>query len=292
MNLETTILFEDEDILVINKPAGVVVNQAETVTEMTVQSWHEARVATYIHQEGFARGMLKSEYFDVSYGTPEEIFAQRGGVVHRLDKDTSGVLILAKHPASLLHLLYQFRERLVQKEYLCLVHGKVQLAEATLDIPLGRASRDRKLFAAQPDGRPAVTKYRVEEMYGGLAVDQLFEDIQAKEGRGVPSEVAKLTKSAFKKRIAIYQGFSLVKCWPKTGRTHQIRVHMAHIQHPVVGDSFYLGKKRRVLDPLWCPRQFLHAVQLELSHPRSNAPIVFSAPVAQELQNATKYLLK
>src|SRR5690606_460319 len=103
--------------------------------------------------------------FEDTYGTPAAIFAERGGVVHRLDKDTSGVMVLAKNPGSLMNLLAQFKNRQTKKKYLALVHGKFTVPAATISEPLGRASRDRKVFAVRPDGREAVTKYAVTQTF-------------------------------------------------------------------------------------------------------------------------------
>jgi len=200
------------------------------------------------------------------------------------------VLLLAKHPAALINLLSQFKERQVSKEYLCLVHGKVQPPEATLNIPLGRASRDRKLFSAQPDGRPAITQYKVAQLFTDLKVPELYEDLQKSQGRGVPLELAKLSLAGLKKRLSVYQGFSLVQCWPKTGRTHQIRVHMAQIQHPLVRDQTYVGKKRKILDPLWCSRQFLHAASISFEQPRTKKKLTLTAKLPDDLIKTLNYL--
>jgi 23S rRNA pseudouridine1911/1915/1917 synthase len=263
------IIYEDEDLLVINKPPGVVANRAETIKEPTLQDWMSQRLK---EQGGFppAWSSLVPSDFDATYGSPAEIFQDRQGIVHRLDKDTSGAMILAKHPGSLVRLLSDFKQRRVEKQYLALVHGKVQAPEATLDFPLGRASRDRKLFAVRPDGRAAVTHYKVKARFTALDLEKIAEK---------------------DKRFSIYQGFSLLECWPKTGRTHQIRVHLAHIRHPLVGDTTYVGQKRSRLDPIWCPRQFLHAEKLSLVHPRTGEPLTLVAPLWPDLQKVLDLLV-
>jgi 23S rRNA pseudouridine1911/1915/1917 synthase len=263
------IIFEDQDILLINKPPGLVVNRAETIQEPTLQDWMAERLGETPAFPADWAEMVPAD-FDPAYGTPEEIFQERLGIVHRLDKDTSGVMVLAKHPGSLVALLSDFKRRRVKKQYLALVHGKVQAPEATLSFPLGRASRDRKLFAVRPDGREAVTTYRVKQRFTSLDPEHLAQK---------------------DKRFSIYQGFSLLECWPQTGRTHQIRVHLAHIRHPLVGDTTYVGQKRSRLDPLWCPRQFLHAEKISLTHPRSQEIQEFSAPLWPDLKQVLEFLI-
>lgn len=270
MNIE--ILFEDQDLLVVHKPFGVVVNRAETITQETIQDWMSARLAAAATQAEAGleewRSLVPADYDD-TYGSPDEIFAQRQGIVHRLDKDTSGVLLLAKNPGSLVQLLAQFRDRQTHKEYVCLCHGQFNQIEGVVNAPLGRLSANRKLFGVVPDGREAVTEYRVESYFAHLKQND-------------PSLL--LRPSEWKQAERIYQGFSLVHCWPKTGRTHQIRVHMKHLQHPLVGDVQYGGKKRAKLDQLWCPRQFLHAHRLTIQHPRTDQPVTFTASLPPDLQ--------
>lgn len=275
-----TILFEDQDILVLNKPAGVVVNEAVSAQAETVQAWVQRYLSQEKEQGQDSWENLIPMDFDDTYGSPEEIFQQRTGMVHRLDKDTSGVMIFAKNPGSLVHLLAQFRLRKVQKKYLCLVHGKPRLTESVVSAPLGRAQTDRKKFAVTISGRPATTQYQVLESFKSVfdkSNQFLFDEYLA------DSDVE--TKKLLRKNLNLYQaGFSFIACWPKTGRTHQIRVHMAHIHCPLVGDTTYVGRKRAKIDPLWCPRQFLHASFLELTHPRTHERISFEAPLSDDLQ--------
>ncbi|MCB9801127.1 MAG: RluA family pseudouridine synthase [Pseudomonadales bacterium] len=273
---EISVVYQDDDLLILNKPAGVVVNRAQTVATETIQDWiekHVPEVAEKRYPEGWQK-MIPNDFSD-EYGTPEDIFAARTGIAHRLDKDTSGVFVCAKHPGALLSLLTQFRERTVQKRYTCLTHGKFALPQGEVNVPLGRKSNDRKAFAVVADGRPALTKYAVESFYPEIDEAALMSAAHLKK----------------KPRLTMYQGFSLVSCWPKTGRTHQIRVHMAHLQHPLVGDSKYVGKKRARADELWCPRQFLHAAEIELTHPRTRARATFTAPLAEDLQAALEFLI-
>lgn len=271
---DISIIYQDKDILILHKPAGVVVNRAQTVTSQTVQDWIEAtipEIATRTYPADWHE--LIPEDFSPEYGTPEEIFTARTGIAHRLDKDTSGVFVCAKHPGALVSLLSQFRKREVQKKYTCLTHGKFALQEGEVRAPIGRRSSDRKLFAVVSEGRPSITRYAVEHFFP--AIDE--------------AKVCSVSKQK-KMRFSMYQGFSLVSCWPKTGRTHQIRVHMAHLQHPLVADEKYVGKKRVKLDVLWCPRQFLHAAAITFTHPRSGRLVEFEAPLSSDLQLALEFL--
>lgn len=277
MKLE--ILFEDKDLVVINKPAGLVVNKADSVTQDTVQSWF---FDNFIKSHQFADNHLTllPDDFDMEYGTAEEIFASRQGIVHRLDKNTSGVLLLAKNPGALVNLLYQFKQRKTTKKYLCLLHGKLGVEKDKIILPIGRSKADPTKFTVIESGRISETDYQVKDFFAQLNIDRL--------GNTFDDEIMSLQE--FKKRAKIYQGFSLVECWPKTGRTHQIRVHMSAIQHPLVGDSKYVGKKRSKLDSLWCKRHFLHASLLEFVHPRSKENMKVEAPLSEDLKKVLKVL--
>jgi 23S rRNA pseudouridine1911/1915/1917 synthase len=265
------ILFEDNDLLVINKPAGVVVNDASSVRGVTIQQWmQEYLLACNEVPEAEWQSMVPTD-FDDQYGTPTTIFLERLGMVHRLDKNTSGALVLAKHPGSLVNLLAQFRDRQVQKEYTCLVHGYVSPTHGVIDAPIGRSSKDRKKFAVVPDGRTAQTEYQVNQVFTHLDPVKLADKI----GERAP-ELLQRSQS-------LYQGFSLVRCFPKTGRTHQIRVHFAHVNHPLVGDTTYVGKKRQKVDPVWCERHFLHASSITVQHPRTKQPLTVTAPLTEDL---------
>lgn len=280
---QPVVLFQDDDLAVISKPPGWVVNRASTHQEPTVQDW---AVSTFqLSNAAFPANwpdQVPAE-FDDAYGQPAELFAQRDGMVHRLDKDTSGVMLWAKHPGSLVHLLHQFKHRLVSKEYRCLVHGKFSLESDLVRLPIARDPGNRQRFLAQADGRPAETKYKVLGFYSGLKWQNITEG-REKEG------LSKVTN--LKKRVQIYQGFSEVACWPKTGRTHQIRVHMKALRHPLVGDTTYTGRKRAQLDPIWCPRQFLHAAQLSFTHPRTGQTESHQADLWPDLEKSLTYLEK
>jgi 23S rRNA pseudouridine1911/1915/1917 synthase len=250
------ILFEDEAVLVIAKPPGLVVNRAESVTEETLQDWMEKQ--TWFGSSGTPADWQDEEQM--------QIYTERSGIVHRLDKDTSGVLLLAKHPRALHELLRQFRERETEKTYLSLVHGKFSSPSGTILLPLARSSNDRERFTVDPEGRVSETSYVVLEYFP-----------QAPKFLG-------------QKKAKSYQGFSLMELQPKTGRTHQIRVHMSYIKHPLVGDLKYVGRKRSRVDLEWCPRQFLHAKQLKFTHPTSGERIVIEAPLPQDLEEVLEKL--
>lgn len=258
--LEQSIIFEDNSLIVMNKPAGWVVNRADTYEGLTVQEWAEEKFAISTFK------FSKADEVEGEYGSPKEIFTKRGGIVHRLDKDTSGILLLAKNPQVLIELLRQFREREVEKTYVALVHGKLSPNEGTIRLPMDRSRDDRKKFAISAGGRLSETQYKVLDLFPGLP-----KGISEKKGKS-------------------YQGFTLVELKPKTGRTHQIRVHMSALKHPIVGDQTYAGRKRIDIDVEWCPRQFLHAKEIIFSHPLTKTQVTFEAPLADDLQLAMSFL--
>ena len=247
------ILFEDSQILVMNKPPGLVINRAESVKEPTLQDWMEA-------QSWYGN-------WDTSYGDEDvALYRSRSGVAHRLDKDTSGVMVLAKNPASLIELMRQFRDRETQKTYCALVHGKFSTQSGTVNLPLARNVGNRERFTVDPEGRESETEYKVLDFF--------------------PHAPAYLGQ----KKTMSYQGFSLVELKPKTGRTHQIRVHMAYIKHPLVGDLKYVGRKRSRVDGEWCPRQFLHAKQLCFTHPVTKERHCIEAKLPEDLEKVLTLL--
>lgn len=277
MNIE--IIYEDKDIVVINKPPGVVVNEAKTAKEETIQSWFWEKNQQFRSLKREDYSSLIANDFDDSYGSPEEIFKFRQGIVHRLDKETSGILLLAKNPGSLVNLLAQFKKRETKKKYLCLTHGKFGVEADLISAPVGRSTQNRMKFRVEVEGREASTAYQVIDYFQSIDLIKLAQS-------GVGEAQIKLLK----KNKNSYQGFSLVECWPKTGRTHQIRVHMNHIKHPLVGDKLYLGKKRLKLDSIWCGRHFLHASKLSFTHPDTNKEVTFEAPLTKDLVQVLKVL--
>ena len=220
-------VFEDDTLFIINKPSGWVVNDALTVKNTpTVQAW--------LSKKNFS--IAKSREY-------------RSGIVHRLDKETSGVLIVAKTPECFSNLQSQFKARKVQKTYLALVHGELKPDQGRVEVPLGRLPWNRRRFGVLPGGKPSLTKYKVIQTY-------------QKKG----------------------QTLSLVEAYPKTGRTHQIRIHMKYLHSPIVADEFYAGRKTARGDRLWCPRLFLHAKKITFRHPELNKIVEFEASLPSDLQ--------
>ncbi len=277
------VIYEDEDLIVFNKPPGCVVNEAESTHGETLQAWQ--RTVLDFLQPAEDWFPLVPQNFSLDYGTPEEIFAERAGMVHRLDKDTSGAILFAKNPGSLVNLLAQFRDRTVHKEYLALTHGTFQTDHEVVKLPIGRATgENRQRFQVTVQGRPAETEItRVGEYC--MSFEELLPALDARGMRRGRSD------AQLEKEYSTYGQFTLVRCHPKTGRTHQIRVHCAYLQHPLVSDYMYGGRKVP-LDMLWCPRQFLHAATLRCTHPRTGVVLTFEAPLWADLETALGSLIK
>lgn len=213
------IVYEDEHILAVNKPQGMVVHPAAGNYSGTLVN------ALMHHCKGNLSGING---------------VARPGIVHRIDKDTSGVLLVAKTNAAHLHLAEQIKVHSVTRKYIALVHGHLKEQEGTVDAPIGRNPKDRKkMCVTQTNSKNAITHYRVLEEF---------------------------------------RGYSLVECRLETGRTHQIRVHMSHIGHPVAADPVYGPKK----DALGKGGQFLHAKMIGFIHPVNNEYMELSAPLPQE----------
>ncbi|MCE5336131.1 MAG: RluA family pseudouridine synthase [Desulfobacteraceae bacterium] len=239
MHLE--ILFEDDDLIILNKPPGLVVHPGAGNTE-----------GTLVH------GLLAHSPRLALQGAP-----LRPGIVHRLDKDTSGALVVAKSERAYLHLIDQFKTHGVRKEYLALVYGSPSALEGVISTLLGRHPTERKKIAVlHGRGREALTRWRVETDWGETA---------------------------------------LLRVIIETGRTHQIRVHLSHIGHPVVGDETYGGGKRRAKNVKSAPkreillgadRQMLHAERLELIHPATGRAIVATAPLPDDFREILEELRK
>jgi 23S rRNA pseudouridine1911/1915/1917 synthase len=248
--LKPEIIYQDDQLLVINKPPGLVVNRAESVEGKTVQDWMEATFP---------------ELFDLGGNTNSDdlaLFKGRSGIAHRLDKDTSGVMLLAKTPLALLELMRQFKAREVGKTYLALIHGKLEPREGFWRLPLSRDTHNRHRFNIAPEGKVALTHYKVASHF-------------KLPGNKYPGYEA---------------GFSLVELYPKTGRTHQLRVHLSHLKHPILGDIHYVGRKRAKKDREWIGRQLLHAQNISLKHPGTGKPVSFSAPLPQDFTDTLKKL--
>lgn len=226
-NIPLTVVFEDEDVLVINKPAGLVVHPGAGNREHTL-------VNALLHH------------------APSLSLLPRAGIVHRLDKDTTGLLIIAKTLEAHASLIRQMQARSIQRRYMALVQGHV-ISGGTIDTGFGRHPRNRLKMAVVGQGRQAITHYLVKKSY---------------------------------------QEFTLLDVKLMTGRTHQIRVHLAYINHPIVGDPVYGARLR-------CPntaneelalllqqfkRQALHAYSIAFNHPKSEKELAFEAPLPEDLQ--------
>ncbi len=227
-NIPLEIVFEDDHVIVINKPAGLVVHPAAGVKSGTL-----ANALAYHFQTLANAGSI------------------RPGIVHRLDKDTSGLLVAAKTEAAHESLGDQFRAREVFKNYVALVYGVVKQDSGRIEQPIARDPRNRTRMAIVPGGRGALSLYKIRHSY---------------------------------------DAFTLLDVELKTGRTHQIRVHLAWLKHPVVADELYGGGRENSVRDVQLrarirklKRQFLHAEQLGFKHPQTGEPIKFVAPLPGEL---------
>lgn len=212
-NIDLDIVYEDEDLIVVNKPKGLVVHPAPGNYSGTL-----------------VNGLL---YHCKDLSGINGVI--RPGIVHRIDKDTSGILVIAKNDESHNELAKQFKDHSIKREYYALVEGKFSKLEGTIDKPIGRNKKDRLKMGIVEDGKRAITHYEVIEQYN--------------------------------------KGVSLVKCRLETGRTHQIRVHMASIAHPLVGDLVYGNKKPKIN----INGQVLHAKTLGFIHPRTKEYMEFDS---------------
>jgi 23S rRNA pseudouridine1911/1915/1917 synthase len=222
--LPLRVLYEDEHVLAIDKPAGLVVHPAPGARRGTL-------VNALVHRMGTLAGV----------GDPE-----RPGIVHRLDRDTSGVLLVARTPAALEALARQFRARSIEKRYVAIVRGALRPPSGMIDRPIGRHPRERKRMSVRSRrGRAAVTRWIVLERLPGA---------------------------------------TLVQLRPETGRTHQLRVHLAALGHPILGDRVYGVRRGARPGEATCARQALHAAEIAFSHPASGARIVVRAPLPPDLE--------
>ena len=219
-NIPLDIVFEDGDVIVVNKPKGLVVHPAPG------------------HPDGTLVNALLYHCGESLSGIGGEL---RPGIVHRIDRDTSGLIIAAKNDFSHQRLAAQLQDHTLARIYHCIVIGNLREDSGTIDAPIGRHHTDRKKMAVVADGRSAVTHWRVLERY---------------------------------------QGFTYVECRLETGRTHQIRVHMAHTGHPILGDTVY-GNKKAVPG---LQGQCLHAVGLQFVHPRTEELVELHCGLSEEFE--------
>lgn len=232
--LVPAVLYEDEVLLALDKPAGITVNRSETTQhEYTIQDWLSER----LHKE-------------LQIADPESDFFKRSGFVHRIDKETSGILLVAKTEAAFLELQRQFKERLTHKQYLALVHGHMTPRTGEIRIPVGRLPWNRARFGVVPGGKESVTVYEVEAGY----------------------------------RL-VGEPLSLVRLFPETGRTHQIRVHLKYAGFPIFADFLYAGRKTSAKDRRTLERVFLHAAYLSFIHPVHGTRLEIRSQLPIELTN-------
>lgn len=227
--LPLEIVYEDRDLLVVNKARGMVVHPAPG------------------HSGGTLVNALLYHCRDLS-GIGGVI---RPGIVHRLDKDTTGLLVVAKNDCSHRALAGQLKSRQLRREYLALVYGRVEPAAGRIQAPIGRHPRRRQSMAVVPGGREAVTRFRA---------------------------------------LAYLDGYTLLQVNLETGRTHQVRVHLAFLGHPVVGDPLYGPGCRPGLPPELCRGQALHARRIAFIHPRSGLPLQFAAPLPPDFRRGLRLL--
>lgn len=211
-NIPLDIVYEDDDVIVVNKPQGMVVHPSPGHPDHTLVN------ALLYHSP---LSTINGEF--------------RPGIVHRIDKDTSGLLMVAKNDTAHKFLSKQLKEQKSLRKYIALVHGRINEDSGVVNAPIGRSPKDRKKQAVVSDGRDAVTHFEVLER---------FSD------------------------------YTLISCRLETGRTHQIRVHMKYIGHPIVGDPLYGPRKTIVGNG-----QFLHAQELGFEHPKTHELMIFSAPL-------------
>ena len=216
-NIPIEIIYEDNDIIVVNKPKGMVVHPAN----------------------GNPDGTLVNAIMSICKGSLSGIGGEiRPGIVHRLDKDTSGLLIIAKNDRAHINMSNQIKNREVKKIYIALVRGNVNEEEATINMPIGRSTKDRKKMAVRKDGKEAITHFKV---------------------------------------LKRYSKYTLLEVKIDTGRTHQIRVHMSEIGHPIIGDMVYSNGKNEFS----VSGQMLHAKSLDFKHPITGKDIHLDAELPQ-----------
>ncbi len=242
--IKKIIIFEDDDLLVLNKPAGLLVHAAASARGET----------TLVDQLLAYLPSIKKVGDDSS----------RPGLIHRLDRDTSGLIVVAKTQKAYLALKKSFKLRQVQKTYLALVFGVIAAKKKIIDMPIARSSKGYFIARHAAD------------------VAGLSKDLK-KNYRWATTYITELER---------FLGYTLLAARPKTGRTHQIRVHLKALGHPIVGDQLYSGKKQReqALRDFNLQRQFLHAAKLSFKHPQNRRLVSFEAPLPDDLQKVLDQL--
>ena len=249
-NIPLEIIYEDDYVLAIDKRAGMIAHPANRTQTGTIAN--------------------ALAYYSSSLSKTDDPF--RPGIVHRLDKNTTGVMIVAKTNEAHWRLALQFERRETQKTYVAIVHGNPEFDEDEINVPIGQHPTVHDRYVATG----------LAERMGGKFAKKLFKEA--------------VTRYRVRER---FSGFSLVELFPKTGRTHQLRIHMSHIHHPIVGDPFYGGRHvspRQVTarsedsdEPRWT-RQMLHARQLKVTHPIEERPLELEAPLPADMAELLELL--
>lgn len=224
--MDLDVIYEDDDIIIVNKQKGLVVHPGNG------------------NPDGTLANAILERCKDSLSGIGGTI---RPGIVHRIDKDTSGLVIIAKNDNAHLKISKQIQERKVSKTYIALVRGVIKENEATINMPIGRSTKDRKKMAVTKNGKEAITHFKV---------------------------------------LKRYEGYTLLEVKIETGRTHQIRVHLAQIGYPIVGDEVYSNGK----NPFGVKGQMLHAAKLEFVHPTTNGQVAYEAPLPEYFLDVLKTL--
>jgi 23S rRNA pseudouridine1911/1915/1917 synthase len=284
------VIYEDEVLLVVNKPAGLVTHPAPGHWDGTLVNailWHLSRLETGPPRLGSGRGDLRLETAVPALGLRSQVSSlkspiPRAGIVHRLDKDTSGLLLVAKTEAAHHLLSRQLKARRIHRRYLAVVEGHLPLAEGTINAAIGRHATHRKEMTVRHlGGRSAVTHYRVLRRatqalsLGPWAMGHA--DVRTPHAPPARPEPGRARPTA---QELLY---SVVDVSLETGRTHQIRVHMAHLGHPVVGDPTYGRHPAGFWQPLGIHRQLLHAYRLTFEHPVTKHLVEVSCRIPEDL---------
>jgi len=229
------VLFEDDYLLVLNKPSGIVVHPAPG-------NWTGTLVNALLH------------HFETSGGTVSTIGGkERPGLVHRLDKETSGVMVIAKTDQAHRHLAAQFKEHTITRVYEALIWGIPKKGHGLIELAIGRDTKERKIISTRTTSpRESVTEYKVDQRYGKAAAHVLL--------------------------------------YPRTGRTHQLRVHLTSLGHPILGDPTYGGRKVCTIGEVEIPRVMLHARTLGFTHPTKGERQEFTRPFPNDMEAVTQAL--
>ena len=261
------VVYEDAELLVVNKPAGLVTHPAPGHWDGTLVNavlWH------LTHAQGSRfKAQGKNEHLEPSAFSLEQQLP-RAGIVHRLDKDTSGLLLVAKNEEAHVALSRQLKARTIHRRYLALVEGHVPLSQGTIDVPIGRHAIHRKEMTVRHlGGRSAVTHYRVLKRWNAECGMR-----NAEFKPKIPHPAPRTPHPFF---------YTALDVTLDTGRTHQIRVHMAHIGHPVIGDTTYGDRPPSYWATLGIGRHLLHARELTFHHPVSRKTVTVSTAVPDDM---------